>query len=360
MNASRHPRRARAAFVLGLFVGPLAVGLFVLAACIGASASGWGYALGGVVLSLGLLTKPWRTRGGLTRAGLGLLVTVAAVRLAGADGPRMRTERLPAPGTRYLNRLVDERDGTLLAAHVLWRTGRIPASDAAEFIPSLESAFDRLAQEEGLVATPAISTWLGLQSPESFDTVVITPEKPSPDTAVVMLHGYAGNFTVYCWQMARAARAISARTVCPSVGPAGDWWSADGARTLERTLVWLRSQGIRRVYLAGLSNGAVGAHVLGGRAMPAGIELRGLVLISGAEARASAPRVPILLVQGTRDTMMPARIARNVATRLGRRGTWFEVDSGHFAFLDHHEACEQAIATWLLRQEESPRERTSR
>lgn len=83
MNASRHPR-AWAAFVLGLFIG-----LFVLAACIGASASGWGQAVGGVVLSLGLLTKPWRTRGGLTRAGLGLLVAVSAVRLAGAAGPRV-------------------------------------------------------------------------------------------------------------------------------------------------------------------------------------------------------------------------------------------------------------------------------
>ncbi|MGE6761386.1 alpha/beta fold hydrolase [Corallococcus interemptor] len=346
MNASRHPR-ATVAFVLGLFVAPVAFTLLVLAACVGASASGWGYAVGGAVLSLGLLTKPWRRRAGLTRVGAGLVVAVAAVRLAAADGPRMHTERLPAPGTRYLNRLVDERDGTLLMAHVLWRARRLPASEEARALPALESAFDRLAKEEGMVATPAIATWLGLQSPESFDTVVITPQNPSPDTAVVMLHGFAGNFAVYCWQMARAARAISARTVCPSVGPKGDWWSADGARTLEHTLVWLKGQGIRRVYLAGLSNGAVGAHVLARRPMPPGMELRGLVLLSGAESRAPAPSVPVLFVQGTRDTMMPARIARAVAASLGRRATWFEVDSGHFAFLDHHAACEAAITAWL-------------
>ncbi|RKG81478.1 alpha/beta hydrolase [Corallococcus exercitus] len=350
MNASRHPL-SRWAFGLGLVTAPITCGLFVLAACIGASASGWGYALGGVLLSLGLLTKPWRTRRGLARAGLGLIVAVAAVRLAVADGPRVHTERMPAPGTRYLNRLVDERDGTLVAAHALLLARRLPASDTAGFIPALESAFDRLAREEGPVATPAIATWLGLQSPESFDTVVITPEHPSPDTAVVMLHGFTGNFTVYCWQMARAARAISARTVCPSVGPRGDWWTADGARTLEQTLAWLKGQGIRRVYLGGLSNGAVGAHVLSSRVAQAGMELRGLVLISGAERRASTPAVPVLFVQGTRDTMMPARIARDVAARLGRRATWFEVDSGHFAFLDRHAACEEAITTWLLRLE---------
>jgi pimeloyl-ACP methyl ester carboxylesterase len=181
--------------------------------------------------------------------------------------------------------------------------------------------------------------------------VVVTPANPSPDTAVVMLHGFAGNFAVYCWQMARSARAISARTVCPSVGPKGDWWSADGARTLERTLVWLKGQGIRHVYLAGLSNGAVGAQVLASRPMPPGMELRGLVLISGAESRAPAPAVPVLFVQGTRDTMMPARIARNVGARLGRRATWFELDSGHFAFLDHHEDCEAAITAWLRQRD---------
>ncbi|MBN8226534.1 alpha/beta hydrolase [Corallococcus macrosporus] len=350
MNASRHPL-SWSAFSLGLVTGPITCGLFVLAACIGASASGWGYALGGVLLSLGLLTKPWRTRRGLTRVGLALLVTVAAVRLAVADGARVHTERLPSPGTRYLNRLVDERDGTLVAAHALLLARRLPASDAAGFIPALESAFERLAREEGPVATPAIATWLGLQSPEAFDTVVITPEHPSPDTAVVMLHGFAGNFTVYCWQLAQAARAISARTVCPSVGPQGAWWTEDGARTLEQTLTGLKARGIRRVYLAGLSNGAVGAHVLSSRVADSGLELRGLVLISGAERRAATPEVPVLFVQGTRDTMMPASLARDVAARLGRRATWFGVDSGHFAFLDRHAECQEAITTWLLRQE---------
>ncbi|NOK20616.1 alpha/beta hydrolase [Corallococcus carmarthensis] len=359
MNASRHPL-SRWAFAVGLVTTPMALVLFALAACIGASASGWGYALGGVLFSLGLLTKPWRTRRGLARAGLGLIVAVAAVRLAVADGARVHTERMPVPGTRYLNRLVDERDGTLLAAHALLLTRRLPASDTAGFIPALEAAFDRLSREEGTVATPAIATWLGLQSPDAFDTVVITPEHPSSDTAVVMLHGYTGNFTVYCWQLARAARAISARTVCPSVGPQGDWWTDDGARTLERTLAWLKGQGIRRVYLGGLSNGAVGAHVLSSRVASAGIELRGLVLIAGAQRRASTPPVPVLFVQGARDTMMPARIARDAAARLGRRATWFEVDSGHFAFLDRHAACEEAIRGWLLQQEQRTRGQTSR
>ena len=137
-------------------------------------------------------------------------------------------------------------------AHVLWRSGGVPRSDAREFIPALEAAFTRLERDEGPVATPAIATWLGLQSPDAFDAIVIPPEGGgTPDTAVVLLHGYMGNFAVYCWQMARAVRAVSALTVCPSVGPRGDWWSAQGERTLERTYAWLVQRGVRRVYLGG-------------------------------------------------------------------------------------------------------------
>ena len=170
-----------------------------------------------------------------------------------------------------------------------------------------------------------------------------------------MLHGYAGNFAVYCWQMARSARAISALTVCPSVGPAGDWWSRQGEETLERTFSWLARRGVRRVYLAGLSNGGVGASVLVGRAAHPGLELRGLLLISGASTKVPPPRVPVLLVEGKHDSMMPARLMREVAHRAGRLATYVELDSGHFAFLDRHEKCEQAITSWLRDRERDAR-----
>jgi len=344
------------AFALGLVISPAAAFLVVAAIIIGASPSGWGYAVGAVVTSVGLLTKRWRRRRGPTRAGLGILLLVAGARLLLADGNDLRTLRLPDEGRRLANRLVDERDGTLLAAHALLLAGQLPRSDARDFIPALEGAFDRLRDAQGLVATPAVATWLGLQSPDAFDAVVISPEgKASPEVAVVMLHGYAGNFAVYCWQMARSARAISALTLCPSVGPSGDWWSRQGEETLERTFTWLARRGVRRVYLGGLSNGGVGASVLAGHVAHPGLELRGLMLISGASSKAPPPRVPVLLVEGKRDSMMPARLMRDFARRAGRLATYVEVDSGHFAFLDKYETCERAIASWLLDRERDAR-----
>ncbi|WP_309894847.1 alpha/beta hydrolase [Archangium sp.] len=347
---------SRLAFCLGLITGPVAVLLVVAALVIGASVSGWAYVVGAVVTSTGLLTKRWRKRRGLTRVGLALLLLVASARLLLVEGGGLHTLRLPDEGRRLTNRLLDERDGTMLAAHALLLTGRLPRSETRDFIPALEGAFTRLRNAEGPVATPAIATWLGLQSPDAFDAVVIPPEgKAAPEVAVVMLHGYTGNFAVYCWQMSRAARAISALTVCPSVGPSGDWWSRRGEETLERTFAWLARRGVRRVYLGGLSNGGVGVSVLAGRVAHPGLELRGLVLLSGGSSKAPPPRVPVLLVEGKHDSMMPARLMREIARRAGSLATYVEVDSGHFAFLDRYEQCERAIASWLVDRERAAR-----
>lgn len=340
------------AFLVGLIAGPIATLLLVVAAGIHASISGWGYAVGAALTAAGLLSMPWRRRRGVTRAGLGLVLLVATARLLFAGGDRMDTLRLPSGDERLVNRIVEERDGTLLAAHLLLFTGQLPRSDARDFIPALARTFDQLEADKGSFTTPAVATWLGLQSSDDFDTVVIPPEGPkSPDTAVVALHGFTGNFAVYCWQLSRAARAISALTVCPSVGPLGDWWSPQGEKTLERTLTWLERRGIHRVYLSGLSNGGVGASVLAARLAHSRLELRGLVLISGASRVADTPRVPALLIQGRHDSMFPARRMRAFAERTGKLATYFEVDSGHFAFLDHADECERAIASWLRERE---------
>lgn len=340
------------AFLVGLIAGPIATLLLVAAAGIHASISGWGYAVGAALTAAGLLSMPWRRRRGLTRAGLGLMILVASARLLFTGGGGVETLRLPSGDRRLVNRIVEERDGTLLAAHLLLFTGQLPRSDARDFIPALDVAFARLEAAEGSFATPAVATWLGLQSPEDFDAVVISPEGPKPpDTAVVALHGYTGNFAVYCWQLSRAARAISALTVCPSVGPLGDWWSRQGEETLKQTLSWLERRGIRRVYLAGLSNGAVGASVLAGRLVHSQLEIRGIVLISGASRMAEKPRIPALLVQGLHDSMFPARRMQDFAERTGNLATSFKIDSGHFAFLDHADECERAIASWLRERE---------
>ncbi|WP_163870210.1 alpha/beta hydrolase [Myxococcus eversor] len=330
-------------------MAPVALCLGGLAAWVGPSVSGWGYVAGLGGLCLGLLV---RGRRWLCWAGLALLLLVVSTRLVFARGTHLDTLHLPGGGHRWVNRVVDEQDGTLLAAHALLLTRRLPRSDARDFLLSLEGAFDRMDSAEGLVATPAIATYLGLQSADSFDALVVSPEgEAAPRTAVVFLHGYAGNFAVYCWEMAQAVQGIAALTVCPSVGPAGKWWERQGEDTLKATYAWLASKGIRRVYLAGLSNGGAGASVLVHRVPHPGLELRGLILVSGAWTDAPIPQVPTLVVQGRTDTMMPTASIQAYVRRLGDMATYAEVPGGHFAFLDHHEKCRQAISTWLRQRE---------
>ncbi|MCP3063643.1 alpha/beta hydrolase [Myxococcus sp. K38C18041901] len=334
--------------LLGVFLTPVAGLMLATAARIGASPSGWSYAGGLVLVAIGLML---RARG-LWRVGLGLIALVAGSRLLFADGTLLETVHLPDGGHRWVNRLVDERDGTLFAAHALVRLGKLPRTDASGFIPALEAAFDRMESAEGSVATPAIATYLGLQSAESFDALVIPPARGvMPETAVVFLHGYAGNFAVYCWEMARASWSISALTVCPSVGPAGDWWSPQGAATLKATLEWLSARGVRHFYLGGLSNGGVGASMLVNRVSHPGLELRGLVLVSGAKSSAPVPEVPTLVIQGRHDSMMDTPSMRSYVERLGGRATYVELDSGHFAFLDRHLESGMAISQWLRQRE---------
>ncbi|WP_233277983.1 alpha/beta hydrolase [Myxococcus stipitatus] len=340
---------------VGLWLLPVALLLGIAALRIHASLSGWGYVVGLGLVTVGLLTLPWRRRRGLTRVGLGLLLLVAGTRLAASDSEHLRLVRIPEGRSHWVNRLVAERDGTLFAAHVLVLTRFLPRSDSKEFLAALETAFERLEVSNG-VSTPAVSTYLGMQSPAGFDAVVIPARgKAAPEVAVVFLHGYAGNFAVYCWQMAQAAWAIDALTVCPSVGPSGAWWGRDGARTLDATLDWVASQGIRRIYLAGLSNGGVGASLLVSDVAHPRVTLSGLVLISGASSKAPIPRVPTLVVQGRYDTMMPTHDMRAYAASVGHAASYVEVDSGHFAFLDRRDACERAISAWLVRQEKVAR-----
>src|SRR5262249_44450006 len=157
----------------------------------------------------------------------------------------------------------------------------------------------------------------GLERPTSFDLVRVgEASERAPQGAVVFLHGFGGNFTLPCWLVAQAARRAGLVTFCPSIRPAGDWWQADGEATLRRTVQIVRARGIDRIYLAGLSNGGIGASRLAPRMRGS---FRGLVLISGAAADAPAPGVPALVIHGRRDAMVAVSVAARYASRTGAR-----------------------------------------
>jgi pimeloyl-ACP methyl ester carboxylesterase len=187
-----------------------------------------------------------------------------------------------------------------------------------------------------------LPTYAGLERADAADVVVVDTRATGARGALVFLHGFGGNFELPCWQIAQAAAEASLVTYCPSVGPEGHWWTDQGERTLRRTLEMVHARGFDRVYLAGLSNGGIGATRLAARMRG---EFRGLVLVSGADAAAPSPGIPVLAIHGTADPMTSAASARAYAARAG--GTFVALDGGHFAFLLHEAEARRAIASWL-------------
>lgn len=194
--------------------------------------------------------------------------------------------------------------------------------------------------EEALPPSPFLSTYLGLQGPDAFDAVVFEPPG-TPQCGIVFLHGFAGNFSVLDAFVARAAREAGAVTICPSAGWMGAW--AKEERTVRACIDHLRARGIRRIFLAGLSNGALGASALAPRLSR---ELSGLILLSGSDLSEPDSGLPVLLVIARNDERMYASMAREYAERAGKRGTLVELTGDHFVLAKDPEAVRRAVSSW--------------
>lgn len=286
---------------------------------------------------------------GISRAGALAIVAVMSVRTCTADGGRSmsvaKSDGSDVGSSRLVNRLVDEGDLALLGARVAQTSG-LYGDDQGEVSPAMRDAYARMRSEQGGgVASPVAATYLGLQSRGAFDVVMIEPltksasaPAPAPTSALIFLHGYAGNFEMPCWQMAHAVDGLDMVTACPSTSFVGDWWTPEGEAILNRTVDVLRARGVSRFVLAGLSNGGYGASELAPRMKGT---FAGLILISGAQADQPDPGVPVLLVHGAKDNVAPVEEARRYATK--HHGKLVEVNAGHFALLVRAEEANRAI-----------------
>jgi predicted esterase len=329
----------------------LAVPLLIVAAlglAASYSPSGWLMILGAALVAFGAIMAPWhRGRGrGMARGGLTLLALVIAARIVVAAFADTTMVTLPGgTASRWLGRVIDEQDGCLIGARGLAVAWRLPAAEKEALVPAMHDAYVAMRASEGTTASPVLDTVLGRQHQDGFDALVVEPRGRGPRAAVVFLHGFAGSYTLECWMMAEAARAIDALTVCPATGFAGQWWTPEGEKTLRATLAYVEARGFPRPYLAGLSNGGIGASLLAPRFARS---LAGLVLIAGASPEGSTGGLPTLVVQGEQDTMVSAAVTRAFASRTGATYTGF--DGGHFVMMVRRAEVRETIAAWLRKQ----------
>lgn len=328
--------------------------LVVFASYTPITTSGVFYLGGAVGVAIGMLCLPRRPRLGLLLAFVGLwaIVATASIRvLIDWQGSSVRIITLPeASETRWLNRLIHERDLALFGQRVAAFTGvGLSWQESEGLSEALTAAYASLDNPGRTTSSPCLSTYFFLQRPTAFDTVVVEPPPMGKQqtSAVIYLHGFTGNFTVQAWLIAQAVRPLNMLTVAPSVGFIGDWWTPHGEETLRRTIEYLRKRGIRQIYLAGLSNGAVGACRLAPKFRA---DLAGLILISGADTTVINRHLPTLALQGRDDERMSFELARDYAAYSTDYGTYHEFPGDHLLLAKQAPAVQAVLEAWLRRQ----------
>jgi pimeloyl-ACP methyl ester carboxylesterase len=236
---------------------------------------------------------------------------------------------------------------------ILNLSGGVSPREHEGLLPALSTAYREAGAANNVFASPIFSTYLGLQKLWAFDAVVVEPpgERAMP-VGVIFLHGFMGNVTLQCWQIARAVERIGALTVCPSTSWGGDWWTPEGESIVSVTLAYLRGRGIERVYLGGFSNGGNGVGSLVS-ALASEQELKGLFFIAGMRnaAHIRSTGLPVLVIQGTHDDRIPVEYARQFAGEIGEQVTYVELEADHFLIMKQSQQVQAAIEAWVESQE---------
>jgi len=341
--------------VLGVLLAMPLLGFVAFAVGAPITASGLAYLAGALLLAAGLILAPWKRRlfPALALGGPLLVVLVAGTRLvlAGrAEASGLKMIVLPqGTGTRWVDTLVDEQDTLIFGEKILYSLGGVSSNEDQGISAALAAAYAGMRRAHPVFPSPVLSTYLGLEGPSSSDAVVIEPEAGGPPrVGVVFLHGWMGNVTLQCWQIARAAQAVGAVTVCPSTVWTGDWNQPSGKTIVQDDLDYLRRRGIQKLYLGGYSNGGFGVSQLA-PGLVTDHELQGLFFISGISngAALGALGLPILILQDSRDERVPAAVSRQAAAAIGPQATYVEIEGDHFLIMKRPDPVQAAIRAWL-------------
>jgi alpha/beta superfamily hydrolase len=345
--------------LLGVFFALPILVLIGLAFKLPITLSGMGYLLACSLAVSGFILAP---RGGknsliLALAGVIALAFVAGVRivLIKQYGPsNLRVVTLPqGKTTRWINTIIDEQDSLIFGEAIFHQIGGDTPSEHEGLTEALHSAYSEMRGTQDIFASPFLSTYLNLQRSASFDTVIIEPQiMRHPEMAVIFLHGYMGNVTAQCWEIAQAVGKFGTVTVCPSTDWSGQWWQPEGEAILQATFQYLREQGIQTFYLGGFSNGGFGISRLVFKLRNED-GLSGLFFINGIYDGTSIrdTNLPVLIIQGVQDERVPAEGVLQIASVIGDLGTYVEVEGDHFMIMKQPKLVQDAITAWLENRE---------
>jgi pimeloyl-ACP methyl ester carboxylesterase len=345
--------------LLGLILALPILAILSLALGLPITVSGIGYLLGSALAIAGLILFPWAGKNSLwlTMIGVVLMAFIVGARLilsTTETTANIRMITLPEnKKTQWINTLIDEQDMLILGEALFHLIGGDSPTEHQNLAVALRKDYAEIKAVQGVFPSPILSTYLNLQRADGFDAVIIKPETDHrAEFALVFLHGYMGNVTAQCWEIAQAVKRFGAATICPSTDWRGDWWQPEGQRILQATFEYLRGQEIQNFYLGGFSNGGIS---IGRFASNLKDEkgLIGLILSDGFDNGAGIKElgVPVLMLQGAQDERIPASYARQFAEEIGGLGTYVEMDGDHFLIMKQSRQVQNALAKWLETQE---------
>ena len=317
------------------------------------------YLAAGLLVAFGFISAPFLPRyyplpvlAGLT----GFLLTVGArlILFNQYSTTEIKMITLPKASTaRWTSYLVDEQDGIIFGEAFFHLLGGDSSVEHEGLTADLYSDYSAMRATQKVFPSPVVDTYLNLQQPNAFDAVVIEPEENRhPDIGVIFLHGFMGNVTAQCWEIAQAVDRFGAVTVCPSTEWKGEWWQPRGESILRASVAYLRERGVEKIYLGGFSNGGFGISRMVTRLRDID-GLSGLFFIDGIYGgeEIKSMGLPVLVIQGSQDDRMPAAEARLVTQAIGDLATYVELDSDHFVIMKLPVAVQDALAAWLADQD---------
>lgn len=333
--------------ILGLLGIPVGIYLASLLARGGGTGWGWFGLLIFMLIDLGLFwlsTYARRSRIALG-LGLGLLVLFVGLRqVRSFPTGSGALYRLPGEGAgSFLGRLADEMDLGMMLFVAFGDVGAHYRPDVARAKPYVRSAYRRMRQDPDFapVPTPMLPTLLGMNSPQSFHTLVFNPPPEGrAGRAIVFLHGLGGAQKLPCWLMAR--RMPDALIVCPSIGLRGEWAHDEARPVFEAAFQYARIRA-NAVYIIGHDRGAVGLlHFMNRNVLG---HVNGVGMISGFnENYFDAIRrstIPIMNIRGQSDDRTPRYQVEGLANAHLVRV--HELPGGSFVFYESEEAVLEQI-----------------
>jgi pimeloyl-ACP methyl ester carboxylesterase len=293
--------------------------------------------------------KPW--------PAIVLLAVVVSWHAAGIQaqtGPRF--ESLPALVFRYLDSPDSDEAERLLQA-----VRQHPDASIERITRMIET--ERIYESQPIGTLPDERIRVQGQTYGIALSIPLTYQPSKGYALIVCLHGagFTGDAYLERWQARLGEDYI---LVCPTY-PAGAWFTRRAEDLVLATIRHVRQRyhvDPDRIFLTGMSNGGIGAWLIGMHHAPL---FAGLAPMAGGLDDVLMPflgnlrNTPIYIIHGAKDQVMPAALSRSIArelTMLGYPHIYREHQGEHPMAGGHYFPREElpALVTWLSAQRRDP------